>query len=639
MQQARDAVLAEERARAEVLAAGALQLVDSPEARGVLAAFAHAQRPRRLEGLPTPTCERATLSADGLELLCLTEQGASLWARGEAAPRWTRPGVFTSANAGGPDTPVWLSERVGNLTRHHALNRDGSLRGESEFTRVPALVDVRADRAMGHNTALLGVLDANGGMMTEDFGCGRSMAAATLAPDPPHLHQLCVDGQLLIGDAPLKPERRLSTPYQAKREPTRVVVLPELGVLVVATHRGELGAVDLETGEVRRSLETGLGIIRVLRPSPDGRRVAVLGVRGGARIWDPATGNSVAAIPGESLQDLAWEDDEVLVALGQELTRWAVPRVARPTHVSLNAGVAGVDVAPDGARFAVSLGASEVVDVPLDGAPPARIRVGFQEVAKATAYSLDGRWLATTSRSPPVLAIVDRGSGAQVLPADGDPVRRQVFVSSGALVGITYGSSLDLRRPPGFTRQSDLPQVPSPLFDIGATPDGRWAVAVDETGLLHLLDGEALRLRPLFSVPGAAAVDLHPDGQRVAAATLESVRLYSLDGTLLRELPAPGAGHRDLAFSASGNLIAAGGLDGLTRVWDTESGALLAVLGGHTSRVSALQFSPVAPVLVTGSWDESARVWDLRGLRTEADVLAQEVTESWGLSAAEMLER
>jgi len=51
--------------------------------------------------------------------------------------------------------------------------------------------------------------------------------------------------------------------------------------------------------------------------------------------------------------------------------------------------------------------------------------------------------------------------------------------------------------------------------------------------------------------------------------------------------------------------------DSNARVWDAQSGAVIALLSGHTDDVYSASFSPDGKRAVTASADNTARVWDL----------------------------
>jgi WD40 repeat protein len=63
----------------------------------------------------------------------------------------------------------------------------------------------------------------------------------------------------------------------------------------------------------------------------------------------------------------------------------------------------------------------------------------------------------------------------------------------------------------------------------------------------------------------------------------------------------------------SGDVIASAGIDGVIRLIDASSGALLAVYHGHSNWIVSVVFSPQEDRLISTSWlDETARVWDTR---------------------------
>src|SRR5262249_9776048 len=66
------------------------------------------------------------------------------------------------------------------------------------------------------------------------------------------------------------------------------------------------------------------------------------------------------------------------------------------------------------------------------------------------------------------------------------------------------------------------------------------------------------------------------------------------------------------SFSADGSRIVTGSLDQTAKVWDARSGAELLTLKGHLHTVSSASFSAAGSRIVTGSLDQTAKVWDAR---------------------------
>ncbi|TFK18305.1 hypothetical protein FA15DRAFT_675382 [Coprinopsis marcescibilis] len=65
-----------------------------------------------------------------------------------------------------------------------------------------------------------------------------------------------------------------------------------------------------------------------------------------------------------------------------------------------------------------------------------------------------------------------------------------------------------------------------------------------------------------------------------------------------------------VGFSSDGTRIVSGSADDSVRVWDASTGEMLKKLGGHTSSVSSVGFSRDGTRIVSGSHDKSVRVWD-----------------------------
>jgi WD40 repeat protein len=109
-----------------------------------------------------------------------------------------------------------------------------------------------------------------------------------------------------------------------------------------------------------------------------------------------------------------------------------------------------------------------------------------------------------------------------------------------------------------------------------------------------------------------------PDGSRLAVAAGQQI--HWLDGSSLKEirLLSIGAFSRSLSFSPDGVWLAAGSQDGLVRLWRTQTldqpaSSLDPVynLPAHKKGVNQVAFDPAQPLLASGGNDAVTRIWDL----------------------------
>jgi WD40 repeat protein len=110
------------------------------------------------------------------------------------------------------------------------------------------------------------------------------------------------------------------------------------------------------------------------------------------------------------------------------------------------------------------------------------------------------------------------------------------------------------------------------------------------------------------------SVSFSPDGRQLASGSHDwTVRLWSMP----EGVPCAVLQNDDyvfcVAFSCS-NMLASGGYDGIIRLWDVgKSGITYRELQGHSNVIRSVAFSPDGSQLVSGSHDETARVWSVAG--------------------------
>ena len=167
------------------------------------------------------------------------------------------------------------------------------------------------------------------------------------------------------------------------------------------------------------------------------------------------------------------------------------------------------------------------------------------------------------------------------------------------------------------------------IDDVMFTPDGKRLISVSNDKTIRIWDverGELLRtLRGQIGEGregrlGAGA--LSPNGRwlvvggRAGELNDRLIRLIDLQAskdTPLRLLRGHTDSILDLAFSRDGKRLLSGSFDHTARLWDVQTGETLRVLHGHTDAIYAVAFSPDGERLVTGSDDHTLRLWDGAG--------------------------
>jgi WD40 repeat protein len=71
------------------------------------------------------------------------------------------------------------------------------------------------------------------------------------------------------------------------------------------------------------------------------------------------------------------------------------------------------------------------------------------------------------------------------------------------------------------------------------------------------------------------------------------------------------SGGGSIAVSPDGRVAAIGADDGSARLWDMQTGHVVAVMMGHEAPVTSVAFSPDGSFLFTGSLDKTVIVWDI----------------------------
>jgi len=246
------------------------------------------------------------------------------------------------------------------------------------------------------------------------------------------------------------------------------------------------------------------------------------------------------------------------------------------------------------------------------------------------------------------------------------PALGVAFSPDGATVA-SHGTDNTIRfwAPPSGRLQGQISGTDRrPAFATAFSPDGRQLASVTGTGTLELWDlptGKQVWKTTAnrgtrggsdygYAVFIGMGVAFAPDGKTIAtaggafvgrAAAGGTVHLWdAADGSELHSFATdvPGDGGHTVAISPDGKVVASGTLRGTIRLWNLQTGEVLAVVkGAHSSAVNSLAFMPEGATLVSGgrapNFAPEIRLWDIPSGRRLGE-LKMEESDSGGCAIA-----
>lgn len=166
------------------------------------------------------------------------------------------------------------------------------------------------------------------------------------------------------------------------------------------------------------------------------------------------------------------------------------------------------------------------------------------------------------------------------------------------------------------------------------SPDGQRIITTSDDGKIKVWDIESGFCIVTFTehTSGVTACEFAKKGNVLFTSSLDgSIRAWDLIRYRnFRTFTAPTRlSWSCMAVDPSGEVVAAGSLDSFDiHIWSVQTGQLLDQLAGHEGPVSSLAFAPNGSLLVSGSWDRTARIWSVfdrtqtsEPLQLQADVL------------------
>jgi len=424
--------------------------------------------------------------------------------------------------------------------------------------------------------------------------------ACAFSPDGQRIVSASYDFTLKVWDAESGAVRRTLAGHG---DPVSACAFsPDGRRIVSASMDSTLRVWDAGSGaELRR--QTGFPWFKACAFSPDGRRMVSVNVNERTvKVWDADSGAELGTLTGhaDSVQAVAYSPDGQRIVSASDdgtLKVWDAGMIGiePATQTGHTTFVLACAFSPDGQRI-VSASGDNTLKI-WDTESGTELRTLTTRTAGILsfnwgAFSPDGRRIVSAGLPEQRSAHSRTSAGLLTMPgvAPGNPQLTVWDAESGAV----------LRSLTGHARQT---------YACAFSPDGRRIVSAGDGGLLTVWDAESgAELRTLLTrhhgpVHGLA---FSPDGQRILSrGTDDLLKVWDAEsGAVLLTL----TGHTG-GFSPDGKRIVSACKDGTLKIWDAGTGAELLTLEADTGLVTGCGFSSDGQWIVA-SGDGGPRVWD-----------------------------
>jgi len=229
----------------------------------------------------------------------------------------------------------------------------------------------------------------------------------------------------------------------------------------------------------------------------------------------------------------------------------------------------------------------------------------------AAAYSPDGSTVVTASEDGTARVFRVRDGSVIATLRHGGSVTDAVFSTDGRFI-VTSSRDKTARV---WTRSGRLARTfrhGGAVLAAAMSPDGERLVTLANDATLHVWSLSGSRPPVVFTnVPGNRLV-LSRDGTRAAVVDGDRyARVFSIESERpLTELAHEGR-VRAAAFGASSNVLVTGSADKLARVWNLVTFNLADTLRGHQGQVVDVAVGPAGQFVATASLDGTAAIWNI----------------------------
>ena len=388
----------------------------------------------------------------------------------------------------------------------------------------------------------------------------------------------------------------------------------------------------------------GKGYIQGIEYSPDGTRLAVTTAIG-VWIYDTQTGEELNLITGghtDRVYSAAYSPDGKIIATGSwddTLRLWDT-RTGKniKTFKGYTFGISSVAYSPDGSTIAIHNFRKHTIELLnahtgkhlktlIGHEDPSALYEGHPDASIASfTYSPDGKTIVSGGGDKTVrLWNARTGGNIGTLTGHTEAVLAVAYSPDGDTI-VSAGRDKTVRLWDAHTGNNikTLSGHKDIIVTVAYSPDGNTIVSGGWDGMLHRWDaatGEPLKSFEIYTgvlhfTRGHGGAITHttysPDGKTIATAGADGTMQWwdAHIGDNIKTFTEYISGSRSITYSPDEKIIAVT-VGGKVNLWNA-SGRHLKTLKGHKEGyVAGITFSPDGDILVTGSSDKTARLWNV----------------------------
>ncbi|MBL1262769.1 N,N-dimethylformamidase beta subunit family domain-containing protein, partial [Methylomicrobium sp. RS1] len=484
--------------------------------------------------------------------------------------------------------------------------------------------------------AAVTLIDARSGTVARQLATGQdAVNAVAFSPDGKWLATGGQDDQTKLWD-PATGEEAAALPGNGAV--TALAFSPDGKWLAAVDAEAAVTLIDARSGTVARQLATGQDAVNAVAFSPDGKWLATGGQDDQTKLWDPATGEEAAALPGNgAVTALAFSPDGKRLATGSESEQvllWNMADKLPQLLAGHDGAVIKVAFSADRNHLTSMAKTGQMIVWNLsDVSKQAVLQTSLPGAASTFQGSVAATSAANSSLSTALGRLNPAGGNAQKAlataasrntavagkkksPRNWKGVAALTVSPDGKLVGGSVDGQIKLWTAGGSERFTVPAHHGADVTAIVFSADGKELVSVGRDSELQIRNadnGRQIQTLAAHEHP-IRAVAASPNGKLFASAGEETrIMVWDAEARKLKNILS--GGHSDfvnaLCFSADGTHLASAGADGSVLWWEVETGRLVHTLLGHTGEANAVACSPDGRQVASGGTDNKVYLWNV----------------------------